>query len=69
MTLEEVKVAASVWSLEFRDRERERESAMDSSSHMASLPEDIITDEHLQQQTQPASASAFASVPQRPPTK
>ncbi|KAG4972836.1 hypothetical protein AAZX31_11G013500 [Glycine max] len=42
---------------------------MDSSSHMASLPEDIITDEHLQQQTQPASASAFASVPQRPPTK
>ncbi|RDX91609.1 Protein phosphatase methylesterase 1, partial [Mucuna pruriens] len=39
---------------------------MDSSSHMASLPEDI-TDEHLQQETQPTSP--FASVPRRPPTK
>nr|KYP52669.1 Protein phosphatase methylesterase 1 [Cajanus cajan] len=39
---------------------------MDSSSHMASLPEDT-TEEHLQQQTQPASV--FASVPHLPPTK
>lgn len=40
------------------------------SSHMASLPEDV-TDERPQEQTQPAfaSASVFASVPQRPPTK
>ncbi|XP_061351096.1 uncharacterized protein LOC133296165 [Gastrolobium bilobum] len=37
-----------------------------SSSHMASLPEDV-TDEHPQYQTQPVSA--FASVPHRPPTK
>ncbi|KAK7307937.1 hypothetical protein VNO77_41432 [Canavalia gladiata] len=36
------------------------------SSHMSSLPEDT-TDQHSQQFTQPASA--FASVPRRPPTK
>ncbi|ESW29004.1 hypothetical protein PHAVU_002G036200 [Phaseolus vulgaris] len=39
---------------------------MDSSSHMASLPEDA-TEEPSQQRTH--SDSAFASVPHRPPTK
>lgn len=57
-----------VWrSRRVRERKRKRQRAMDSS-HMASLPEDV-TDERPQEQTQPASASVFASVPQRPPTK